>query len=39
MIPEPMTSFAGPLFKDRVPLFFLELMLMTEGDAFNIAST
>jgi hypothetical protein len=38
MIPEPMTSFIAAPLNDRVTLFFLELMLMTEGDAFKIAS-
>ena len=34
-----MTSFLDAPLYNLVPLFFLELMLMTEGDAFNIAST
>ena len=39
MIPEPTTAFLPPPLNSLVPLFFLELILITEGDAFKIAST
>jgi hypothetical protein len=38
IIPEPITSLADRLLNNLPSLFFLELILTTAGDAFNIAS-
>ena len=39
IIPDPTTAFLAPPLNSLVPLFFLELILITEGDAFKIAYT
>jgi hypothetical protein len=39
MIPEPIRLFADLSSNNLVSIFFLELILITEADAFEIALT
>ena len=39
MIPEPTTAFLPPPLNSLVPLFFLELILITEGEVCYFITT